>query len=104
LASEAHIELHGSWGLVKLHPQLKANLTKLMLVENNVTAEQCLWAKQPWRDREQFIYFILVYGGTWIMAGSLCREAACGGGGSGGDDLTCKSCRIIGTQVNYNVK
>jgi hypothetical protein len=37
------------------------------------------------------------------MAGSLCREAACGGGG-GGDDLTCKSCRIVGTQVNYDVK
>jgi hypothetical protein len=35
------------------------------------------------------------------MVGSLWREAACG---SGGDDFTCKSCRIIGTQVNYDIK
>jgi hypothetical protein len=43
LASEAHIEPPGSWGLVQLYPQLKANLKKLMLVGNNVTG--------LWQDR-----------------------------------------------------
>jgi hypothetical protein len=46
------------------------------------------------RHRTSYL-FILVYDSTWIMAGSLCREAACGGGGCGGDDLTCKYCRIM---------
>jgi hypothetical protein len=48
------------------------------------------------RHRTSYL-FILVYDSTWIMAGSLCREAACGGGSYGGDDLTCKYCRIMGT-------
>lgn len=57
----------------------------------------------PERTENTVSILYLVYGGTWIMAGSLCREAACGGGGGGGDDLTCKSCIFIGTQVNYDV-
>jgi hypothetical protein len=40
LASETHIELAGSSGLVKLHHQQSANLKKSMLAEDNVTAEQ----------------------------------------------------------------
>ena len=67
LASEAHIELPGSWSLVKLHPQLKANLMTLMQVENNVTAKQCLLAKQPWRDTEQviYLYWYMIVLGLW---------------------------------------